>query len=787
MDNRMDENALALEQFGVGQPVLRVEDPKLLKGEGRYTDDVNVAGQAHAYVVRSRHAHGTIRKVDVAAACKQPGVLGAYSAADLAAAGVNPIKCGMMVQGRDGKPWLTPPRPVLAAGKVRFSGEAVALVVAETATVASEAAELIAVDYEELPGVVSAAAALASGAPALWDEAPDNVAFLWRKGEEAAIAASIAQAAHVTRLAFAVSRVAAAPLEPRVAMGLVESDGTLVLHTSHQSPYQLRNALAPLIGAAPERLRVVAGDVGGSFGMKAGVHPEEVLVLFAARRLGRPVRWVGDRGEGFLADDHARDIAITAELALDRDGRFMALRVRQNVNIGAYLSGRSLAPINNIGGIAGVYRTPAILAEIYGVFTNTAVTAPYRGAGRPEATYTIERLIDAAAAELGIAPFELRRRNLVPAEAMPFKTALTFTYDCGDFAANMGAAARLADLEGFPARREAAARRGRLRGLGIANPIEVAGGPFGRPGKDVSELRVAADGAIVLTAGAMSTGQGLETAFAQLVADRLGVPLEAVSYRQGETDALPAGRGSGGSSALCVGGTAVSIALDRVIEAGKRLAGELLEAASADIELTEGRFRVAGTDRSVTLAEAAALAEDPRRCPPDMPRGLAAIGEYQPTDVTFPNGCHICEVDIDPETGQVAIVAYSLVEDVGRVINPMLVEGQVHGGIAQGIGQALGEAVVYEPASGQLLTASFMDYAMPRAGDLGAIALETRSVPTAVNPLGVKGVGEAGTVGALAATMNAVCDALAPLGIRHLDMPASPQRVWAAIVGSRRR
>ncbi|MBV9522925.1 MAG: molybdopterin-dependent oxidoreductase, partial [Alphaproteobacteria bacterium] len=704
-----------------------------------------------------------------------------FTAADLAADGLPELAGGVDLARPDGTK-LAQRRPILAGERVRFVGEAVALVIGQTQEAAAEAAERIDVRYEALPAVATSQEALAAGAAAVWDEAPDNIGFLWKRGDAAAVAAALKSAAHVTRLDFAITRVAASALEPRVCTGTVDEDGRLTLYVSHQSPYQLKTALAQAIFRIdPARLRVVAGDVGGSFGMKSGVHPEDVLVLWAARRLRRPVRWVSDRAEAFLADDHARDIRVRAALALDRDGNFLALEVRHDINVGAYLSGRSLSTINNIGGIAGVYRTPAISAEAYGVFTNTAPTAPYRGAGRPEATFTIERLIDVAAREIAIDPFELRRRNLVPQAAMPFRTALTFTYDCGDFAGNMAAAARLADLAGFSGRREAAKARGKLRGIGIANPIEVAGGPFGKPGKDTASLRVAPDGTVTLRTGAMSTGQGLETALAQLAAQRLGVPLETIAYGQGDTDHLPQGRGSGGSSALCVGGTAVAFALDKLVEKGRLLAAELLEAAAADIVFAQGRFAVAGTDRSVGLREVARFAENAAQLPPGMIPGLDGTAEFQPTEVTFPNGCHICEVEIDPETGAVRLERYSVVEDVGRVLNPLLVRGQVHGGVAQGAGQALGEVIIHESGTAQLLTASFLDYAMPHAGDLPEIRVETREVPTAVNPLGAKGVGEAGTVGALAATMNAVCDALAPLGLHHLDMPATPERIWAAL------
>jgi carbon-monoxide dehydrogenase large subunit len=533
-------------------------------------------------------------------------------------------------------------------------------------------------------------------------------------------------------------------------------------------------------------VRVVTGDVGGSFGMRSGVYPELVLVLWAARRLGRPVKWVSERREGFLTDEHGRDNRSRAELALDAGGRFLGLRVAIGLNVGAYLTPRSAGPgTNNVGGLAGVYRTPAIHVETTGVFTHSTPTGPYRGAGRPEATYAIERVIDVAARELHLDPVELRRRNLIPADAMPFRTGLVFTYDCGDFARGMDMALALADHAGFPARREAARRSGKLRGLGIANPIEVAGGPFTALNPDTAEVCVNPDGSVTLVTGSTTMGQGNETAFAQLVSDRLGVPPARIRVEWGDSDALGAGRGNGGSGALSVGGSAVTRALDRVVERGRRIASHLLEAAPADVALRDGRFTVAGTDRGVTLEAVARAAYQPRQLPADLEPGFTERAAFAPPAVTFPNGCHVSEVEIDEATGAVAVVRHTVVDDVGRMVNPMLVKGQIHGGVAQGLGQGLVEHLVHDPATGQLLTGSFMDYALPRADDLPAFAVDSFEVPTAVNPLGAKGVGEAGTVGALPAFMNAVNDALAPLGVRHLDMPVTPSRVWQAMTAAR--
>ena len=704
-------------------------------------------------------------------------VVAVFTAADLT--DVAPIPGGIGFPRPDGSPAPKTDRPLLAADRVRFVGEPVAVVLAETMGAGKDAAEAVMVDYRELPLVTDAIAAMEPGAPKVWDDVPDNIGFLWKRGDAEATDAALRSAAHVARLQFTVSRVTANTMEPRGAWAEVGADGRMSMHAAHQSPYNLRNGMAHgNFNIKPTDIRVLTADVGGSFGMKSGVQAEYALVAWAARKVGRPVRWISDRTEGFLTDEQAREMRITVELGLDADHRFTALRLRWDVNLGAYVTGRSGWPVGNIGGTAGVYHIPTMYAESCGVLTNTVPTAAYRGAGRPEATYTIERIIDIAARELGISPYELRRRNLIPPEAMPYKTALTFTYDCGEFEGNMQQAAAMAELDSFAARRTEAEARGKLRGIGLCNCIEVAGGPFLRPAKDQAALRLAVDGTLVLRSGSMSVGQGLETAFCQLVADRFGVPIDHVRYESGDTDLLSGGKGNGGSGALCIGGSAVSLVVDKVIEKAKQAAAELLEAAVVDVTFDAGRFTIAGTDRSVSLAEVAhATTIDGNE--------LVESGEFTPTAVTFPNGTHICEVEIDPDTGVTDVVRYSAVEELGYVLNPMLVAGQTHGGVAQGVGQAMAEQIVHDPHSGQMLTASFMDYQMPRADDLPDIRMTTREVPTKVNPLGAKGVGEAGTVGAMAAAMNAVNDALAPLGIRHFDMPATPHRVWSAIAATR--
>ncbi|HEU5321263.1 MAG TPA: xanthine dehydrogenase family protein molybdopterin-binding subunit, partial [Methylomirabilota bacterium] len=771
------------------QSVRRLEDPRLLQGLGRYSDDVSLARQAYAVVVRSPHAHAHVRTIDVAAARNAPGVLAVLTGADLAADGLGNLPSDSGRKRRDGSAAFATPRPALARERVRHVGDPVALVVAETREQAADAAARVAVDYEPLPAVTATAEATRPGAPPVWDQASDNVAFLWEAGNRDAVARAFAGAAHVSRLDFIVTRVTAAPLEPRAAVGEYDRrSGRFTLHTGVQMPHGVRTILAEQVFRVPQsQIRVVAGDVGGSFGMRNGVYPELVLVLWAARRLGRPVKWTSDRREGFVSDEHGRDNVSTAELALDADGKFLGLRVAITLNIGAYLTPRSAGSgTNNVGGVAGVYTTPAIHVQTTGVYTNMTPTGPYRGAGRPEATYAIERVIDVAARELKLDPLALRRRNLIPSSAMPFKTGLVFTYDCGDFARGLEMALSLADHAGFEKRRAAARTRGRLRGLGLACPIEVAGGPYLAVNPDTAELRVHPDGSVSLFAGSTSMGQGNETAFAQIVSDRLGVPPQRIQVFWGDSDALGAGRGNGGSGALTVGGSAVARATDKIIERGRRIAGHLLEAAFEDVVFRDGRFAVTGTDRGLAFAAVARGAYQARQLPPGLEPGFTETAAFTPPAVTFPNGCHICEVEIDEETGAVRIERYTVVDDVGHMINPLLVKGQIHGGIVQGLGQGLFEHLAHDRQTGQLLTGSFMDYPLPRADDVPGFDVDSYEVPTRINPLGAKGVGEAGTVGALPVLLNAVNDALAPLGVRHLDMPLTAERVWSAIQEAKR-
>ena len=760
----------------------RIEDQRLITGRGTFVADHQRPGLAHACFARSMVASGRIVALEVAKARSLRGVIGIFTAADLDADNIPDLLTEIDPPRDDGGSSIKTPKPFLARDRVRYLGEPLAIIVAETPALAADAAERVEVEIASLPVVVGQDDALARDAPPVWPGQRDNIAFVRRLGDADAVATAMAGAAHVTRLDLKVSRVVAATLEPRVALGECDKDGRLVLTTSTQSPFPLRNRLAAdVFQIDPSQIRVIAPDVGGSFGMKSGVYREDAVVLWAARRLGRPVLWAADRTEAFLADEHGRDVHARAELALSETGEFLALRANFAVNVGAYLSRRSFGLVNNCGGIAGVYRTPAICAEIMGFYTNTVPTAPYRGAGRPEATYVIEALIDAAAREMAVDPFQLRRQNLIASDAMPFQTALTFRYDCGDFAATMDRAAELVDLKNFEARRAASRKAGKLRGIGIANPIEVAGGPLRNLRKDDAAISVSPNGKVELRAGLMSVGQGHETGMTLMVAARLGVSAEAITYRQGDTDLLDNGRGSGGSSALIVGGAAVHKAIEAVIEKGRQIASEALEAAAVDIEFNIesncGIYRVAGTDRSISLKDAARLA--------DPQTGITVVAEFLPESVTYPNGCHICEVEIDPDTGMVDLIRYVGVEDVGTVLNPVFVEGQMQGGVAQGIGQAIGEAIRFDGETGQLLTASFLDYPMPRASDMPDLCFETLPVPTKVNPLGAKGVGEAGTVGSLAATMNAIGDALAGIGAGPVEMPATPARVWKAIAEAR--
>jgi carbon-monoxide dehydrogenase large subunit len=679
----------------------------------------------------------------------------------------------------DGSPMFAPPHRGLTADRVRYVGDPVAMVIADTLAQAEDAAERLRVDYEPLPSVTSTADAI--GGPAVWDECADNVSNLFESGDKAATDAAFAKAHRVVRRRYVITRVHAQYMEPRGALGVWDpGEERYTLYADVQYPHRVRNALANNILKVPEHsIRVIAGDVGGGFGTKGWQYPEHRLVLWAARKLRRPVKWACERREAIPADEHARDNVTEAELALDAEGRFLGLRAKTLANVGAYVSSdrNLLATFSNVVTLVGVYAFPAAHVEVLSVLTNTNSTAPYRGAGRPEATYVLERLIDDAGRELGLDPVALRRKNLIPASAMPYRTPLGVSYDCGDFPKNMEDALKVADVAGFPARREASRARGVLRGIGIVNAIERAAGPA----PEFAEVRFSPSGTATILMGSKSQGQNHETTFKQILHERLGIDPKDVRYIDGDTDRVAFGMGTMGSRSTVIGGTALWMAADKVIAKGKKIAAKMLEAAEADIAFSDGRFAVAGTDRGLTLREVARAAFLPPQLPPGVEPGLYETGTFSPKQDTWPNGCHVCELEVDPDTGVVTLDRYVVIDDVGTVINPVTLKGQIHGGVAQGVGQALLEQVVYEPESGQLLTASFMEYAMPRADTLCDMHIESNPVPTKLNPLGAKGAGEAGTVGALPVVINAVMSALAPLGVRDLDMPASSERVWRAI------
>jgi carbon-monoxide dehydrogenase large subunit len=773
-------------EFGIGQPVRRFEDRRLLSGQGRFQNDNNLFGQLHAYVLRSPHAHAHISRLDLTAAQAVPGVQLIMTGDDLVEAKLGAMGVPFQRKRPDGSPMFARGHLGLAQGTVRYVGEPIALVVADTVAQAKDAAELIDIDYEALPSVTDTADA-AEGKIAVWPECPDNISNLFEAGNKAAADAAFADAAHIVKRRYVISRVYAHFMEPRGAIGVWDpGEERFTLYADVQYPHRVRQALATRIFKVPESsVRVIAGDVGGGFGTKGWQYPEHRLVLLAAKKLRRPVKWTCERSEAIQADEHARDNVSDAELALDKDGRFLGLRVRTFANVGAYISSERnlLATFGNVGTLVGTYDIPAAYVGVYAVMANTNGTAPYRGAGRPEATYVIERLIDDAARELGFDRVELRARNLIPPSALPCKTALGLNYDCGDFPANQHKALAQADWAGFPARRDQAKAHGKLRGIGLANPIEKAAGP----GQEFAEIRFHPSGNATLLMGSKSTGQNHETTFKQVLNEKLGLDPAVVQYIDGDTDRVAFGIGTNGSRSTVIGGSALWMAADKIVAKGKRIAAHLLEAAEADIEFTEGDFAVAGTDRRISLTDVAKASFQAARLSPGIEGGLYETGTFAPDDNTYPNGCHVCEVEIDPDTGALDIVRYVVVDDVGTVVNPLGLKGQIHGGVAQGLGQALMEQVVYDRESGQNLTGSFMDYAMPRADTMPYMEITSNPVPTKRNPLGAKGAGEAGTVGALPAIVNAVIDALAPLGVTNLEMPATSQRIWQAIRDQRPR
>jgi carbon-monoxide dehydrogenase large subunit len=766
----------SLQKFGIGQSVPRTEDPVLVQGRGRYTDDVNLPGQAYAVIVRSPVAHGVLRGIKTEAAGAIPGVLGIWTGADLNEAGYGTLKCAVGFPNRDGSPMRKPARPALATGKVRWVGDPIAVVVAETTAAAREAAELVELDIDPLPAVTSAREGAAPGSPLLYDEVPGNIVLDYHYGDTEKTTAAFQRAAHVTRLDLENNRVVVSAMEPRAAIGTVE-DGRWVLRVGSQGTFGLRASMADILGVPPNKVRILTGNVGGSFGMKAAPYPEYVAVLHAAKELGRPVKWTDDRSGSFLSDQHGRDHSATAELALDAEGRFLALRITNYGNMGAYLGAVAplMSTLNIVKNAVSVYATPLIEVATKCVVTNTTPVSAYRGAGRPEGNYFMERLIDTAAAEMGIDRLELRRRNHVRPEQIPYAAASGMNYDSGDFPAVFEKALKASDWNGFEARRKASRARGRLRGRGIGSYLEVTA----PPNKEMGGVRFEADGTVTIITGTLDYGQGHAAPFAQVLSEKLGIPFDRIRLKQGDSDELIAGGGTGGSRSITASGQAIHEASLQVIEKGKQAAAHVLEAAAGDIEFGGGRFTIIGTDRSIGLME---LSQKLRTMtlPEGVPASLDVSHVTDPIPSAFPNGCHVAEVEIDPETGIIEVVSYHSVNDFGVLVNPLLVEGQVHGGIVQGIGQALMERTVYDE-NGQLLTGSYMDYALPRAGDVLNFSFVSHPVPAKTNALGTKGCGEAGCAGALSSVMNAVNDALAEFGIRQIDMPATPIRVWEAI------
>jgi aerobic carbon-monoxide dehydrogenase large subunit len=778
----------------VGTPVRRREDFRFLTGQGTYTDDINRPHQLYAYILRSPHAHARIAGIDTSAAAASLGVAAAYTGRDMAADGVGGLPCGWQVHSKDGSPMAEPPHPPLAVDRVRHVGDQVAVVIAETLPQAREAADKIEIDWAEEPAIVDPAAALQPGAPLVFADVPGNLCYDWQLGDLAAVEAAVARAARVVKLDLVNNRLVPNAMEPRAAIGEYDrATGDYTLYTTSQNPHVIRLLMGAFVLHIPEtKLRVVAPDVGGGFGSKIYHYAEEAIVTWAAGKLRRPVKWTAERSESFMSDAHGRDHVTHVELALDHDAKFLALRVSTIANMGAYLSTFAPCIPTYLYGtlLAGTYTTPAIYVETKAVFTHTVPVDAYRGAGRPEATFLLERIVDLAADELGIDPAELRRRNFIPADTFPYQTPVALQYDSGDYQTTLELALTAGDYVGFEARRREALGRGKLRGIGIATYIEACGiapsavvGSLGaRAGLyESAEVRVHPTGSVSILTGSHSHGQGHETTFSQLVADRLGIPAESVEIVHGDTAKIPYGMGTYGSRSLAVGGSAIVQAMDKIIAKGRKIAAHLLEAAEADVEFADGKFMVAGTDRSKSFGEVALTAYVPHNYPADLEPGLDESAFYDPKNFTYPSGAYVAEVEIDPETGDLAIVAFTASDDFGNIINPMIVAGQVHGGLAQGIGQALLERCVYDTETGQLLTGSYNDYAMPRAGDLPRFALSTHATPCTHNPLGVKGCGEAGAIGAPAALTNAIVDALKPLGVRHLDMPATPERLWRVI------
>jgi aerobic carbon-monoxide dehydrogenase large subunit len=765
-------------EFAIGQPVPRFEDPRLVKGGGRYVADMVFPGMAFGYVLRSPHAHARIRSIDTSKAKAAPGVLAVLTGADYKKAGYGDLPVPGGLKRRNGEPGYKPRYPALVEDRVRMIGDYVAFVVADTYYQAVDAAELIEIDYEPLPAIVSTGDAVNAGVPLVWDDCPNNVGFIQIEGNKEATDAAFAKAAHVVKHHFVVNRVTAATMEPRGCIGLYEPiEGRYTIYTTLQRTNVFQTELSNNVLKVPDsKIRVVCGDIGGSFGMKSAVYNECALVLLGAKVTGRPVKWVATRSESFLCDAQARDNVTDAELALDKDGNFLGFRAKIIAAIGAYMQTGMPAFTGNLGTLAGVYKTPASHVDVTAVFTHTQPVRPYRGNGRPEAGYIIERMVDLAADQLGIDPAELRRRNTIPSSAMPYKTSVTFTYDCGEFEKNLNMALDTADQKGFEARRTTSRKNGKLRGLGFSNTIERSAAA----GLEGAEIRFDRTGTVSIFSGSINQGQGHETAFKQVVCDKLGLDPNEVTYIQGDTDQVFFAEGTGGSRSAAFSGSAFTLAAEKIETKGKAIVAKMLKIDPADVNFNEGVFSSQKTNQTMTIKEVAKASIDPKNVPEGMEVGLISTAIYQGKSASYPNGCHVCELEIDEDTGVVEILRYSVVDDVGTVINPLLLHGQVDGGVAMGVGQILMEDIKFDDA-GQILTGSFMDYAMPRATDLPSYHVDSNPVPTKTNPLGVKGAGEAGCVGAMPAVANALVDALSVLGIKHVEMPATPEVLWKAI------
>ncbi|MGA9320195.1 MAG: xanthine dehydrogenase family protein molybdopterin-binding subunit [Xanthobacteraceae bacterium] len=765
-------------KFGIGQPVPRLEDPRFITGRGRYVDDIDMPLQCHGVLVMSPHAHARINSIDTAAAKAAPGVLAVLTGADVEADKIGSL-VPVMPEDMGGPKGYRTLRPILSSGKVRAVGDRVAFVVAETLQQARDAAELIAIDYEPVPAVVSLEDAVKPGAPVIWDGAPNNVAVGLMMGDKAATDAAFAGAKHVVSVKLVNNRVSANSIEPRAAIGQYHPDSeSYTLYSTSQNPHGHRQHVSGDVLKVPQvKVRVISPDVGGGFGMKGAVYPEDALVLWASRRCGgRPVKWVSTRSEAFLSDAHGRDQVVTGELALDERGKILGLRVDALHDMGSHVFDASMVvPLFALKLAPGVYQVPAVHAAGRAVGTNTPPLQPYRGAGRPEATYLIEQLLDRAAHVIGVDPIEIRRRNFVPPTAMPHKLHSGIAYDSGEFMRVMDECLKLADWSGFAKRAAQSKKNGKLRGRGIGYFIEEAA-IF----NDRMVIRFDPSGTLMILAGTHSHGQGHQTVYTQMVHEWLGVPMESISFVQGDTNEVAVGRGTYGSRSMHVGGNALKKAADAIIEKAKPMAAMMLEAAAGDIEFKNGSFHIVGTDRALPLAAVAQSLHRPMFLPPQFEVGLEASGTFAAEPSNFPNGCHVCEVEIDPETGVVTLARYAAVDDVGKIMNALLCEGQIHGGVAQGVGQALMESIVFD-TDGQLVTGSFQDYAMPRATDFPDLLSELTEVPATTNPLGIKGAGEAGATGAPPAVIGAILDALRPLGIDHIDMPATPNKIWQAI------